>query len=140
MAVVTGLRRLYADPESRNDRCSCPTLGRRGVRVNVLVVVVLALILPVAQAGIIDDENAKPGTSEWKLATPALNGEIEGYASLTSAAPGETIRLYVRANDPDYTIEIFRMGWYGGEGGRGGAPGGWPAAGAKPPPPPPPPT
>ena len=88
------------------------------MRVHVWVVVVLVFVLPVARAGVIDDENAKPGTSEWKVPAPAANGEIEGYASLTSAAPGETIRFYVRANDPHYTIEIFRMGWYGGMGGR----------------------
>ena len=29
-------------------------------------------------------ENANPGTSGWQLSNPAVNREIEGYASLTS--------------------------------------------------------
>jgi hypothetical protein len=69
------------------------------------------------EANIITDENAKPGTTEWTLFSSAAN-EIEGYASLTSASPGESIRLYVNTTSQTYTIEVFRMGWYGGKGGR----------------------
>jgi hypothetical protein len=31
---------------------------------------------------------------------------------------GDTIKLFVNTKEPSYTIEIFRMGWYGGAGGR----------------------
>ena len=63
-------------------------------------------------------ENKKEGTTEWSLDNPALNREIEGYASHSSIHCGETIHLYVNTASPEYTITIFRMGWYDGKGGR----------------------
>ncbi|AKG24571.1 hypothetical protein IJ00_10840 [Calothrix sp. 336/3] len=63
-------------------------------------------------------ENAKPGTKDWQLSNPATNREIEGYASLTSVNLGDEIQLFVNTKAPTYTIEVFRMGWYGGLGGR----------------------
>ncbi|GJD21711.1 hypothetical protein RIVM261_066670 [Rivularia sp. IAM M-261] len=67
-------------------------------------------------------ENIKPGTSDWQLSKPAINHEIEGYASLTSVNRGDEIKLFVKTKDPAYTIELYRMGWYGGKGGRAVAP------------------
>jgi hypothetical protein len=66
----------------------------------------------------IQTENSKTGTTDWQLTNPAENGEIEGYASLTSVNRGGQIRFYVKSNDANYTIDIFRMGWYGLAGGR----------------------
>ncbi|MEB3182388.1 MAG: N,N-dimethylformamidase beta subunit family domain-containing protein [Nostocaceae cyanobacterium] len=63
-------------------------------------------------------ENLKQGTKGWKLTNPATNQEIEGYASLTSVNRGGEIKLFVNTKEPNYTIEIFRMGWYGGAGAR----------------------
>ncbi len=63
-------------------------------------------------------ENQKIGTTDWQLTNPARNQEIEGYASLTSVNRGEQINLFVNTKEPSYTIAIFRMGWYGGAGGR----------------------
>ncbi|WP_066426776.1 N,N-dimethylformamidase beta subunit family domain-containing protein [Anabaena sp. 4-3] len=63
-------------------------------------------------------ENQKIGTTAWQLTNPATRREIEGYASLTSVNRGDTIKLFVNTKEPSYTIEIFRMGWYGGAGGR----------------------
>ena len=63
-------------------------------------------------------ENAKPGDPDWVLTNTADFHEIEGYASLTSVNRGEDINLYVNTADPSFTIEIFRMGWYGGAGAR----------------------
>ncbi|AUT02716.1 hypothetical protein CLI64_21230 [Nostoc sp. CENA543] len=63
-------------------------------------------------------ENQKVGTTAWQLTNPATRREIEGYASLTSVNRGDTIKLFVNTKEPNYTIEIFRMGWYGGAGGR----------------------
>jgi hypothetical protein len=67
-------------------------------------------------------ENIKPGTSDWQLRKPAINHEIEGYASLSSVNRGREIKLFVKTKDPAYTIEFYRMGWYGGKGGRQVAP------------------
>ena len=63
-------------------------------------------------------ENSKQGTTSWQLTNPATLGEIEGYASLTSVNRGGAISLFVNTAEPSYTIEIFRMGWYGGLGAR----------------------
>lgn len=67
-------------------------------------------------------ENTKPGTTNWQLRNPATKREIEGYASLTSVNRGDEIKFFVSTKEPSYTIEIFRMGWYGGAGGRQTAP------------------
>jgi hypothetical protein len=63
-------------------------------------------------------ENKRAGTTDWGLTSPATNREIEGYASATSVNHGEPIRFYVNTAAPVYTIDVFRMGWYGGLGGR----------------------
>lgn len=68
--------------------------------------------------GLITAENARAGTRDWKLSSPAVRREIEGYASLTSVNRGGEIEFFVHTAEPSYTIEIYRMGWYGGLGGR----------------------
>src|SRR4051812_24708436 len=66
----------------------------------------------------IQTENANPGTSGWQLSNPAVNREIEGYASLTSVNIGGSINFSVSTSDSTFKIEIFRTGWYGGAGAR----------------------
>jgi hypothetical protein len=63
-------------------------------------------------------ENAKPGTSSWGISNGATAGEIEGYASATSVAPGTSLTLFVNTAASGYTIQFFRTGWYGGRGAR----------------------
>lgn len=63
-------------------------------------------------------ENLRPGTTEWRLSDPARNREIEGYASKTSLDRGDSIDFFVSSADATFRAEIFRMGWYGGSGGR----------------------
>src|SRR5215475_1570754 len=63
-------------------------------------------------------ENAKAGTTDWNLDNPSSSREIEGYASAVRINRGESIRFFVSTSSPSYTLEIFRMGSYGGAGGR----------------------
>src|SRR5262245_16753611 len=63
-------------------------------------------------------ENQKPGTADWEIATPAVEHEIEGYASRTSVNGGDAIDLFVSTTAKRYTVDVFRMGWYGGLGAR----------------------
>jgi hypothetical protein len=63
-------------------------------------------------------ENSKPGTADWVLSNPATNREIEGYASETYIDPGGSINIFVNTAEPSYQLEVFRLGWYGGAGGR----------------------
>lgn len=52
------------------------------------------------------------------LTRPAWEREIEGYASVCSASSGQSVDLYVNTAAPSFTIQIFRMGWYGSRGAR----------------------
>jgi hypothetical protein len=63
-------------------------------------------------------ENARPGNRGWEI--PAGAGTvITGYASETSVAPGDTVRLHVAAPPGSrYRVLVYRLGWYGGIGGR----------------------
>jgi hypothetical protein len=63
-------------------------------------------------------ENAISGTPGWQLSNPAVNREIEGYASLTSVNIGGTIAFSVSTTDSTFNIDIFRTGWYAGVGAR----------------------
>ena len=72
---------------------------------------------PSHAASLITQENARPGQSDWVLTDPA-DHEVEGYASATSIQRGEPLRLYIHSTDPHVTVDIYRMGWYGGTGAR----------------------
>ena len=70
-------------------------------------------------------ENQQPGSSAWRIPQTGYavasyaTGQIKGYASATSVNKGEQITFYVSVNPVQtYTIDIYRMGWYGGLGGR----------------------
>src|SRR6185295_5652910 len=76
------------------------------------------LTLLLAAAVTIAIENQRAGTADWEIRAPALAREIEGYAATTSVDGGDPIDLFVSTRDPRYTIDVFRMGWYGGAGAR----------------------
>jgi hypothetical protein len=63
-------------------------------------------------------ENLQPGTTGWLLTKPALYRKIEGYAAATSAAAGDRISVYVSTTAASFRADVYRMGWYGGKGGR----------------------
>src|SRR5437868_6473091 len=75
-----------------------------------------------SKAGIVRSENQRLGTREWLLtktriepATKYRSPWIEGYCSRTSVRAGESLSLFVSTNPvSDFTIDIYRMGFYGG--------------------------
>jgi hypothetical protein len=80
---------------------------------------VLFAVVPSALARGVAAENLLPGDSHWtayKHLAPAA--VIEGYSSESSVAPGEQLQLHVNSPASSYRIEISRLGWYGGAGGR----------------------
>jgi hypothetical protein len=82
------------------------------------IAVLFPLLITLAVfANPVTDENAKAGTDRWLLRN-APSQDIVGYASVTSATHGARVRLFVSSDDPTFTVEIFRMGWYAGMGGR----------------------
>jgi hypothetical protein len=84
-----------------------------------VVLAAMAFFVPVRSyaASPIALENARLGTSHWVLTDPA-DHEVEGYASATSVQRGEPLRLYINSTDPSVTVDVYRMGWYGGSGAR----------------------
>ncbi len=70
-------------------------------------------------------ENQQPGSNQWQLGLPGFataddnNQQIKGYASAVSVNKGSSITFYVTVNPAQtYAIDIYRMGWYNGLGGR----------------------
>jgi hypothetical protein len=73
----------------------------------------------------IAQENRAPGSSSWRLPGPPdliggeARGRVEGYVAAQSLAPGERESVYVNApGATSVRVQIFRMGFYGGRGGR----------------------
>ncbi len=112
------------------DRCAaCARVGFLAraacARVGFLAIAI-ALTLVLAPAALaanpIQAENALPGDSYWTAATHdpvSANPPIDGYASANSVRAGETISFQVTTNPvAHYRVEISRLGWYGGKGGR----------------------
>ncbi len=74
---------------------------------------------PVAQATVISTENALPGGTGWYLRQRAAPGVLEAYAGAPSVQHGETLDVHVRSDRTDTVRwEAWRMGSYGGAGGR----------------------
>lgn len=70
-------------------------------------------------------ENAKPGTSDWLLANTRVDATkyrcpwVEGYCSKTSVRPGESIELKISTRPASSVkVDVYRLGYYGGKGGR----------------------
>lgn len=107
------------------------TLARRDLLISSAAGALLGAAAPQASVaangkGIIANENAKPGTSAWQLTyvRPDKNGavrtsRIEGYCSHTSVRAGETITFHLSTTPAaNVTIDLYRMGYYQGLGGR----------------------
>lgn len=66
----------------------------------------------------VEVENRRSGSSGWSF-RPEVGEEIEAYAWPVSLGGGDELGLRVYAPDAArYRIEIYRIGWYGGNGGR----------------------
>jgi hypothetical protein len=64
-------------------------------------------------------ENALPGHSTWRIGTPATGGQIAAYSNRESYAAGDDVSVSVSANPAgQFSWRLFRMGGYGGAGGR----------------------
>ena len=64
-------------------------------------------------------ENALPGNapSEWEVAG-AGDSSIQGFATDISVDQGGTVEFKIDTPATDYRIDIYRLGWYGGDGAR----------------------
>lgn len=76
---------------------------------------------PKARSDRIEVENRNAGSRAWRRgrAPDDINKQIQGYASETSVNIGDSIDFHVTVDsEQEFTIEIYRLGWYGGEGSR----------------------
>lgn len=66
-------------------------------------------------------ENAQQGSSGWKIPPGRYaSTQLQAYASATSVSPGENLTFSVSTQQDgmQYWLDIYRLGWYGGSGGR----------------------
>lgn len=64
-------------------------------------------------------ENQQTGTTSWQLDIGANTTFIQGYAGSVSALSGDAVPLYISSQRPiSFRLDVFRIGWYGGAGGR----------------------
>lgn len=83
----------------------------------VLATVVLGTDTSLAAITPIVSENAMPGSWQWQ-ATVAPQ-YIDGYASQVSVQAGDALQFHISATPAArYRINIWRLGWYAGSGGR----------------------
>jgi hypothetical protein len=78
------------------------------------------------KSDLIAKENARPGTRDWLLTKTKIDEAskyrcpwIEGYCSHASIKAGEEISFFVSTRPTSkFRLQIYRMGYYGGTGGR----------------------
>ena len=99
----------------------------QGVGASSLVIPTAAAVQPaLAGAQDIARENSLPGTRDWLLSNTRIDPKtryrcpwIEGYCSHTSLRAGDTLQFFVSTNPvSEFTLDISRLGYYGGAGGR----------------------
>ncbi|MFF8401350.1 DUF4082 domain-containing protein [Streptomyces sp. NPDC015684] len=62
-------------------------------------------------------ENSKPGSPKSDWFSPNAYGDIQGFSTKESVQAGDTVQFKVQSKT-SYHIEIYRLGWYGGDGAR----------------------
>ncbi|HYZ01535.1 MAG TPA: N,N-dimethylformamidase beta subunit family domain-containing protein, partial [Candidatus Binatia bacterium] len=64
-------------------------------------------------------ENSKPGTpqSTWDI-SGAGDSTIQGFTTDISVNVGQTVHFKIKTNARAYSIQLYRLGYYGGNGAR----------------------
>jgi hypothetical protein len=81
-------------------------------------VTVFGQACPAGQSAVVC-ENARPGTpaSTWDV-NGIGDASIQGFATSMSVNLGERVDLKIDTDAAAYRVEIYRLGWYGGNGAR----------------------
>src|SRR6516225_2905003 len=109
-------------------------LDRRDLLKGAAAAGIASMLEPVAclaaprerQKDLIQAENDKTGTTDWLLEKTRVDPKtkyrcpwIEGFCSHTRIRAGETLSIMVSTNPPSpFAIDIYRLGYYHGKGGR----------------------
>ena len=67
---------------------------------------------------VIWNENLQPGSNAWDGGPLGADSDIGGYGLPISLQAGDTLHLFASARNGPLSIGIYRLGWYGGAGGR----------------------
>ena len=101
------------------------TTGRSYLRLGLAVAAALILagsgsgrLDVMAQSNPITVENGQTGDPGWDIAGTAGDPTIQGFATNISVNKGETVTFKVNTPSTNYTIDIYRLGYYGGLGAR----------------------
>lgn len=102
-----------------------PTFNRRQL-LAAAAAASLPSVASAAKPNLIQEENAKPGTTDWQLTYAKFDAKakyrsslIEGYCNRTSVTAGDILSFQVSTQPATpFRIEIYRLGYYQGLGGR----------------------
>src|SRR2546425_3323667 len=94
------------------------------VRLSVAIAAALALAVVEsgrsavqAQSNPIVVENAQTGASDWEI-SGAGDPTIQGFATDISVNQGGTVNFKIATDSTNFTVTIYRIGYYGGLGAR----------------------
>src|SRR5437868_10825540 len=87
-------------------------------QLSVLAIALLSYCFSSAQNAIVT-ENDLPGnpSSEWDI-IGAGDLSIQGFATDISVNKGQTVHFKIKTDASDYSINIYRIGYYNGMGAR----------------------
>ena len=63
-------------------------------------------------------ENALPGNNDWDVDADKEDQSIQGFATDISVNAGSTVSFKIKTNASKYVLNIYRLGYYGGDGAR----------------------
>jgi N,N-dimethylformamidase beta subunit-like protein/concanavalin A-like lectin/glucanase superfamily protein len=114
-----------ATPTATANSAATPTATANSAATATLTPTPTTTPTTTAGANPIVTENQQPGTDQWQIPTAGFQvaddtvNQIKGYASATSANKGGSLSFAVTVTPVQtFTIAFYRMGWYGGLGGR----------------------
>lgn len=59
-------------------------------------------------------EQDLPGDADWRLTSVGPQNAIEGYTDKVSVLPGDQVGLYASTTSTGFSVNAYRVGWYGG--------------------------
>ncbi len=79
-----------------------------------------AMLPAVASTTWVRAENARPGTTDWRIpdGRQATDFQLAGWADKASVTKGESVGLHVHSRLGRFTVTAYRLGWYGSAGAR----------------------
>lgn len=125
LAICGGLLcACAADPPVRRDELNRPDAGDEVIPSDAGdVEEAIRTGWPPVRPGYVNpiiEENLRSGDDRWERFTrKSTNGEIEGYADRASVRAGDTFSLHVSSSVATRASwQLYRLGWYGGDGAR----------------------